>query len=112
MGKPNCRHYHPQLCSPTTELIGGQGWQTGEGFIDGIHLQLRHPLRQQGHHPLAHMPWGVVGATYHDLLIAQAIRHLKQGVPVAIPSCLASRLRNTMQPSLLESTTGWPCSAG
>ena len=72
--------HHPQFCSPTTELIGGQGWQTREGFIDGIHLQLRHLLLQQSHHPLAHIAIeGVVGAAHHHLLIAQAIRHLEIG---------------------------------
>jgi hypothetical protein len=88
--------------------------QQAEGLVDRVDLQRFHPLLQHGHQPLAHVGVeGVVGAAHAYPLPLQLALHLEVGLTHGDAEARASALRDTMQPSLLESTTrGRPITAG
>ena len=89
-----------QLRGPGAEIAVARARQPREGFIDRIHLQLRHKRFEAAHQPLAHVAVErVVGAAHHHAVLGQLRRNLEIGLAHAdaqLPRFAAARHHATV----------------
>lgn len=82
------------------------GLKPQKGFINGIRLHQRTALLKDADYPCGNIAvQSIIRGKYRHVQRAQLGTELEFRAPMGMPRALASAERDTMQPSLLESTT-------